>query len=109
MYEYAARLVRVVDGDTWIFDVDLGCDVWMHKQRIRAAKINCPEMSTDAGVAAKAYAESWFTQYAPDGMVVLQTTKDRSDNYGRLLGTVLAGGHILNDDLLSSGNAVLYA
>lgn len=109
MYEYAARLVRVVDGDTWIFDIDLGCSVWVHGRRIRASKINCPEVSTDAGLAAKSYAVDWFAHYAPDGMVILQTQKDRSDDYGRLLGTVLASGHTLNDDLLAAGYAAVYA
>lgn len=110
MYEYMARLVRVVDGDTWIFDIDLGCDVWIHGRRIRGASINSPEMSTDAGKTAKAYSEAWFKEKAPDGMVVLRTTKDRNDNYGRLLGTVTTvdRGHTLNADLLQSGNAVRY-
>jgi len=107
VYLYTARLVRVVDGDTWIFDIDLGCWTWIHDRRIRASGINAPELSTDAGQTAKAYAESWFAENAPDGMVTLQTQKDRSDNYGRLLGTVLANNRSLNLDMLSSGNAVV--
>jgi micrococcal nuclease len=108
MYEYAARLVRVVDGDTWILDIDLGCSVWLHSQRIRGARINAPEMSTDAGKAAKTYAESWFAENAPDNRVVLRTEKDRNDNYGRLLGTVSSQGRVLNTDLVQSGNATVY-
>lgn len=108
MYTYAAQLVRVVDGDTWIFDIDLGCSVWLHSQRIRAAGINCPELSTDAGKTAKAFVEDWFAEYAPDGKVVLHTIKDRSDNYGRLLGTVMASNRLLVQELLASGNAVVY-
>lgn len=107
MYEYQARLVRPVDGDTWILHLDLGCHVWIHDQRIRAAGINAPELSTEAGSAALAYVINWFGQHCPDGMMTIKTQRDRGDNYGRLLGTITApDGACLNQDLLASGHAV---
>jgi endonuclease YncB( thermonuclease family) len=109
MHVYTARLSRIVDADTWIFDIDLGCWTWIHARRIRASGLNAPELSTDEGRAALAYVNDWFAAHAPDGMVLLRTERDRSDNFGRLLGTVIADdGHILNDDLLFSGHAVRY-
>ena len=42
MYEYNAKCVRVVDGDTADFLVDLGFDTWK-KVRVRFAGINTPE------------------------------------------------------------------
>lgn len=107
MYEYAARLTRIIDGDTWILDIDLGLHTWAHGQRIRAAGLNAPELSTDAGKTALAWVQAWYAQHAPDGTITIRTQKDRDDNYGRLLGTVLAAdGACLNTDMLAAGQAV---
>lgn len=107
MYIYAARLVRLVDADTWVLDVDLGMSVWMRGQRIRAAGINAPELSTQAGQTARDWAGAWFAKHAPDSTVTVRTIKDRDDNYGRLLGTILAAdGACLNTDMLAAGQAV---
>ena len=43
MYEYKAKLIKVVDGDTVDVDIDLGFGVWMKKQRIRMYGIDTPE------------------------------------------------------------------
>lgn len=110
LYTYSARLVRVVDGDTYVLSIDLGMHVWQHDVRIRAAGINAPELSTPDGSAALAYVIDWFGQHCPDGLLTVKTTKDRNDNYGRLLGTITApDGAVLNTDLLTTGHAVPWA
>ena len=45
MYEYKAKVVKVVDGDTVDFHVDLGFDTWK-KIRARLYGINAPESRT---------------------------------------------------------------
>ena len=45
MYEYNAKLDRVVDGDTVDAMIDLGFDTWVHK-RIRLEGIDAPETRT---------------------------------------------------------------
>ena len=35
MYEYRCKLNRVVDGDTVLLDIDLGCHIWNHREYIR--------------------------------------------------------------------------
>ena len=105
MYEYAARLVKVVDGDTVDLDVDLGFSIHV-KQRIRLLGINCQEHGTIAGDDATAYTKAWFEQYGPD--LVLRTVRDRDDKYGRMLGRIVAKTRILNDDLVNDGHAVDY-
>ena len=45
MYEYNAKLIRVIDGDTVDASIDLGFDVWV-KKRIRLHGIDAPESRT---------------------------------------------------------------
>ena len=45
MYEYKAKLDRVIDGDTVDAMIDLGFDTWVHK-RIRLEGIDAPETRT---------------------------------------------------------------
>lgn len=106
MYEYAARLTRTIDADTYLLDIDLGLHTWAHDIRIRAAGINAPELTTPQGQAAHTWANAWFTQHCPDNTLTVKTTRDRSDNYGRLLGTITApDGTCLNTDILAAGHA----
>ena len=46
MYEYRAKTVKIVDGDTVDIDIDLGFDVWIRNQRIRLYKVDTPEKRT---------------------------------------------------------------
>lgn len=107
MYEYSARLVRIVDADTIVLDVDLGMSVWVRGQLIRVLGVDAPEMSTEAGRAAKAWAVAWFAQHCPAGELVVRTRK--ADNFGRYLGVIVApDGAVLADDLLAAGHATVY-
>ena len=59
MYEYKAKILRIVDGDTVDVDIDLGFGMWMHKERVRIMGIDTPESRTrdlaekKLGLAAK--------------------------------------------------------
>jgi endonuclease YncB( thermonuclease family) len=105
VYEYAARLLKVVDGDTIYVDVDLGFDVHT-RQRIRLAGVNCPEHGTLAGDNATAYTTQWLAQNGPE--LTLRTVLDRREKYGRILGSITAGTRNLNADLITDGHAVAY-
>lgn len=105
MYEYRATVLRVVDGDTLHVDIDLGVDTHV-RQTIRLFGLNAPEMSTPEGEAAKAYVEGWIATWGPS--LLLVTSKDKREKYGRYLGTVYGGGHCLNEDLLGEGHAHPY-
>jgi endonuclease YncB( thermonuclease family) len=102
---------RAIDGDTIVVaDVDLGYRVHEHGIQYRLARINCPERhkpTLDAGNAAKAYTEAWLLEHAAHGGLYATTTQ--TDSFGRYLAEIeCAAGHNLSDDLLTSGNAVLY-
>jgi micrococcal nuclease len=84
MYEYKAKVERVVDGDTLCLSVDLGFDI-SRKHSCRLHGINANEHDTIAGEAAKAF----LTDLCPVGTpVIVQTIKDRDDKFGRVLGIV---------------------
>ena len=94
-------ITRVIDGDTVCVDVRLIDDVWLHNAPMRLLGINCPEMNTPEGVAAKAFTERWIA--GRDCHVVLSSKRDK---YGRLLGDVAAGDQMrLTADLLENGHA----
>lgn len=105
MYEYAARLERVVDADTLDVRVDLGFGVWVN-QRIRLLGLNAPEKNTQEGKEAIAYVQAWLNDVGPE--LTLRTVLDRKEKYGRYLGTIVAGTRILNADLITDGHAVDY-
>lgn len=110
MYDYTATLIRVVDGDTLHLAVDLGCDITINLT-IRLAGVDCPELSTVEGKAARDFTAGWFAAADAGAQLQLLTTKDRREKYGRYLGTVLyaAGGPSLNDALVINGHAKAYA
>jgi hypothetical protein len=43
MYEYNCKIVRVIDGDSIILDIDLGFGLWIHGESIRLYGVDCPE------------------------------------------------------------------
>ncbi len=46
MYQYKAKITRIIDGDTVDCDIDLGFKVILGKQRTRLNGINKPESRT---------------------------------------------------------------
>ena len=46
MYEYKAKLLKVIDGDTVDVDIDLGFGVWLRNERVRIMGIDTPESRT---------------------------------------------------------------
>ena len=117
MYEYKAKLERVVDGDTIDATIDLGFDVFV-KKRIRFAGINAPESRTRdlkekaLGLAAKDRVKSIL---AENPCFTLESTE--LGKYGRVLGkiyvTMLDGTEsltqiCLNDQLVKEKHAVDY-
>jgi micrococcal nuclease len=107
MYEYSARLLRVVDGDTVDVEIDLGLDVSTHA-RIRLAGLNAPEISTPAGVAAAEHLDELVA--LAGSPLTIRTEKDRREKYGRYLGTLLrtGGGLDVNARMVSDGFAKVW-
>ena len=107
MYEYTAKLIRVVDADTFKLEVDLGFRVSV-RETFRLARLNAPPLLSVEGVKAKLYVEQHLTKAS-----ALKVVSSRSEKYGRWLcelyfQTTSPRGewHHLNQLLLDSRHAV---
>jgi micrococcal nuclease len=89
LYTYNAKLIRVVDGDTVIADVDLGFDTWK-RVNIRLYGIDTPETRTrdlsekEKGIEAK---EELISLLESNGNIFVLESKG-VDKYGRSLGII---------------------
>ena len=110
MYEYNCKIVRVIDGDSIILDIDLGFGLWIHGESIRLFGVDCPECrSRDkeekaAGLAAKDFVK----RLLHDGGTYTLTTREKG-KFGRYLGTIyLTEETSINDALVKERLAVPY-
>lgn len=93
MYEYRAKLVNVVDGDTVDVDIDLGFGIWMRDERVRIMGIDTPESRTRDLVEKKfgLAAKERMIQLLSNDSIVLKTQiarngEDMKGKFGRILG-----------------------
>jgi len=110
MYEYNCKIVRVIDGDSIVVDIDLGFGLWIHGESIRLFGVDCPECrSRDkdekaAGLAAKDYVKGLLH----DGGTYTLTTKEKG-KFGRYLGVIqLTDKTSVNGALVKERFAVAY-
>jgi endonuclease YncB( thermonuclease family) len=104
LFTYAASLRRVVDGDTLVVELEVSPGVFI-EQKLRLRGLDCPEMSTPEGRAAKRFVDALV---AKTTAIVINTSKP--DKYDRYLADVFlttdAGEVFLNNTLLENGHAV---
>ena len=115
MYEYRARVIKVVDGDTVDVDIDLGFGVWLKDERVRIMGIDTPESRTrdkvekKFGLAAKARLKELL---GPTPILKTQVGKggeDMKGKFGRILGDFLTeDGKKCGELLIKEGHAVKY-
>jgi endonuclease YncB( thermonuclease family) len=104
MYEYAAQVVRVIDGDTAIVHVDYGFEqggVWS----IRLLDLWCPERGTPTGDAATLAAQALL----PAGVRVVIRTRRVKDHeemtFARYLAHVeLSDGRDFSETMIGLGH-----
>lgn len=90
MYEYKATVHRVIDGDTAILNIDLGLSTF-RRVTIRLKDVRAPELSAEFGLEAKAKLTSLLL-----ADLTVKTFKDRTEKYGRYLGTIYSGPVCIN-------------
>ncbi len=103
-YMYPAKVVRIIDGDTIVVDINLGMKHVIQKEPLRLYGVNTPEMRTQEGRDVKALVEKMI----PVGSdIMLETIKDKRGKFGRILAIIyLENGKQLNLWLLENGHAV---
>ena len=115
MYEYRARINKVVDGDTVDVDIELGFDIALTGQRVRIMGIDTPESRTSDkvekvfGLAAKNRLKELL---GPTAVLKTQIEKDGDDakgKFGRILGDFIApDGRMVTEVMIEEGHCVPY-
>ena len=115
MYEYRAKVIKVVDGDTVDVDIDLGFGVWLKDERVRIMGIDTPESRTrdkvekKFGLAAKARLKELLGATPILKTQVGKGGEDMKGKFGRILGDFLTeDGKKCGELLIKEGHAVKY-
>lgn len=95
-YRYRAKLLRVLDGDTFEMDVDAGFYVHAHV-KIRLRGYSAPELNEPGGLEAKMIAMELLT-LAPS--IVVETF---GRSFERWVGDIFLGNESLGALLLARG------
>lgn len=101
-YVRSAVITKIYDADTITVNIDLGYRITTNVA-LRLSRINCPEMGTAEGKAAKAFL---LTHLQVGSSILIKTFKDPTDKYGRWIAEIYKGEININDLLVKSGHAV---
>lgn len=94
MYTYKCRVIRVVDGDTVILEIDLGFHIKIERS-VRLLGYNAPEIFgkkslleiAGSGLRSKEQLEKILLE---SKNLLCKTELDKTDKYGRVLATLYA-------------------
>lgn len=103
-YNYSARLVRVIDGDTIEVNIDLGFSIHF-TTKVRLLGLDTPEM-IGANRARAIAAREVLKAMLENQEINLRTTK--TDKYGRYLAEIWIDKTNVNQWLITNGFAVAY-
>lgn len=108
LYNYRVSIIKVIDGDTVVADVDLGFNFVLRNQHVRLARINAPEMHGESKEQGERSRDALMGKLLGK-KVFARTQKDDKEKYGRLLADLfLEDGTCINDWLLSENLARPY-
>jgi len=108
MYEYNCKIVRVIDGDSIIIDIDLGFSHWIHGESIRLYGVDAPESRT-RDLEEKKYgkASKKFVKDFLNSDNILLKTREKG-KYGRYLGDFCVNDKWLCNEMIAAYHAVPY-
>ena len=107
LYWYRCELDRVIDGDTVVLHLDLGCNTWIRSQPCRLYNINTPEMrgvERVGGIDARNHMIKLLDSAGGD--LMCKTHKDKQGKYGRWLVELYHHGNNLNEQMITDGYAL---
>lgn len=102
MYEYAAKLISILDGDTIRVSIDLGFRMHFNTT-VRLSGYDAPELKTEAGFRAKEYLYDLLKDTSV-GLVIKTTINKEFEKYGRVLGSVTHGTVNINEAMVKAGH-----
>ena len=91
MYTYKAQIVRVIDGDSIVCNIDCGFDVFLNNQNVRLYGIDTAETrgGTPQLKALGNLAKDYLKKELPEGSTVrLRTYIDKRGKFGRVLASI---------------------
>ena len=87
-YFYRAQVVRIVDADTLVLDIDQGLET-TRRITVRLWGIDAVEKSQDLGPQSIQFVNDWILGNCDaGGWITIQTFKDKREKYGRYLVTI---------------------
>lgn len=104
LYAYRAEIVRVIDGDTVVADIDLGFGTWRRGEHLRLVGLDAPEVRGDERERGLVSAEALRTRL-DGGEVVVCTRRDETGKFGRYLVEIFDDAGSVNGWLLREGLA----
>jgi len=118
MYEYRAKIRKIVDGDTVDVDIDLGFGIILSDERVRIMGIDTPEsrkrdkVEKKFGLASKKRLKEILGKTTVLKTQINRNGEDMKGKFGRILGDfeVEMNGvtKLVTDVLVEEGHAVPY-
>jgi len=110
-YQYKIEDIDVYDGDTITATLDMGCNKKWHKRKMRLYGLDTPEirkrgdpLHREAGRMVRDFLQAYLEMNLDK--VYVETHRDKSGMYGRLLVTLHSGdGLNINEYMIKSGFA----
>ncbi len=105
MYTYKANVIRWIDGDTVLIDIDLGFNI-TRQERIRLARINASELNSKIPfqVRKAKHARAVAKKFCPVGSTIFVTTsKNKKDMYARYIAELVFNDVNISDYLIENG------
>tara|TARA_B100000989_G_scaffold126549_1_gene93887 strand:- start:6975 stop:7412 length:438 start_codon:yes stop_codon:yes gene_type:complete len=118
MYEYKAKVVKVIDGDTVDVDIDLGFGIILSDERVRIMGIDTPESRTrdkvekKFGLAAKKRLTELLGKSSVLKTQINKNGEDMKGKFGRILGDFqvynIDSWKPVTEVMIAEGHAVPY-
>ena len=115
MYEYKAKVIKVIDGDTVDVDIDLGFGISLNNERVRIMGIDTPESRTrdkvekKFGLASKARLKELLGKTTVLKTQINKKGEDMKGKFGRVLGDfVTENGKMVTEIMIKEGHCVPY-